>query len=283
MYLVPIFEHLARRRLNALGIQSRFVATPGAHLHFYEALSPGAAGPPIVIFHGFGASATSFGRVIAALRAHSPRILAPDTPGHGFSRARHAQLTLNDLYASLDAFLQRELAEPAVVVGNSLGGAMAIRYAHRNPDRVRGVVLSSPAGAPLPDERFRDLVDSFRPRGLRDASRLVGRLYDQPPWFRAVIAPDLLRHFRKPHFRHLLETFSQDEALQPEELSTLRAPTLVLWGRGERLLPGQSLDFFRAHLPACGRIEEPEGFGHCPNLDRPRQLARRIAEFARAL
>jgi pimeloyl-ACP methyl ester carboxylesterase len=283
MYLVPLLEHLARRRLNARGVVSRYVATPSAHLHYYEALSPGAAGPPIVIFHGFGASATSFGRVIGALRSRSPRILAPDSPGHGFSRARHARLTLHDLYASLELFLQRTLDAPAIVVGNSLGGAMAVRFAHRNPDLIRGVVLSSPAGAPLPADRFRDLVDAFRPRGLRDASALVGRLYHQPPWYRAMVAPDLLRHFRQPHFRHLLETFSQDDSLQPEELAAIRAPTLVLWGQGERLLPGQSLDFFRDNLPAGGHIEEPAGFGHCPNLDQPRQLAARIAAFAQAV
>ncbi|MEZ4451407.1 MAG: alpha/beta hydrolase [Nannocystaceae bacterium] len=282
MFIVPILEHLARRRLNSVGVRSRYAYTRGGRLHYYEALNPAAKGPPIVIFHGFGASATSFGRVIAALRPHSPRILAPDTPGHGFSPAPHQRLTLSDLYDGLDEVLQRELSEPAIVVGNSLGGAMAVRFADRNPDKIRGVVLSSPAGAPLPEAHFRELVDSFRPRGFVDASRLIARLYDQPPWFRAIVAPDLLRHFRQPHFRHLLETFSQEESLQPEELASIRAPTLILWGRGERLLPGQSLDFFRTHLPAQGRIEEPEGFGHCPNLDRPRQLARRIAEFAQS-
>ena len=63
------------------------------------------------------------------------------------------------------------------------------------------------------------------------------------------------------------------------ELAALQPPTLILWGRSERLLPSASLEFFRRAVPAHVRIEEPDEFGHCPYLDRPRAVADRIAAF----
>ncbi|MFY0534829.1 alpha/beta fold hydrolase [Nannocystis pusilla] len=65
----------------------------------------------------------------------------------------------------------------------------------------------------------------------------------------------------------------------PDELAVLQPPTLILWGRSERLLPSASLEFFRRAVPAHVRIEEPDEFGHCPYLDRPRAVADRIAAF----
>lgn len=283
MFILPVVERYARRRLNALGIRSRYVETPQARIHLYEHRAADVDGPPIVIFHGLGASATSFGPVMAMLRQASPRILAPEAPGHGFSRPYGARFGLGDLLASLSAVLERELDEPAILVGNSLGGAMAMRYASLYPERVAGLVLASPAGAPLPDDLFRELVGKFQIQSLRDAHELLSRLYHRPPWFRALLTPDIRRHFRSPFFRDLLESFNQSDALTPEELTKIDAPTLLLWGRSERLLPPASLDFFRAHLPEHAEIVEPDDFGHCPNLDRPRALAERIASFARSL
>jgi pimeloyl-ACP methyl ester carboxylesterase len=283
VFILPVVERYARRRLNAIGIRSRYVETPQARIHLYEHRAAEGDGPPIVIFHGLGASATSFGPVMAMLRPTSPRILAPEAPGHGFSRPYGARFGLSDLLASLSAVLEEELDEPAILVGNSLGGAMALRYASLYPERVAGLVLASPAGAPLPDDLFRELVGSFQIQSLRDAHALLSRLYHRPPWFRALLTPDIRRHFRSPFFRNLLESFDQSDALTPEELTTIAAPTLLLWGRSERLLPPASLDFFRAHLPEHAEIVEPDDFGHCPNLDRPRALAERIATFVESL
>ena len=283
MYILPLLERYARRRLHQHGIHSRFVETAQGRIHLYEARHADAEGPPIVILHGLGASATSFGPVIARLRDCSPRILAPEAPGHGFSRAHRSARGVNDLLASITQVLERELDKPAIFVGNSLGGTMALRYAHRHPERVAGLVLVSPAGAPLPDNVHRDLLALFRIRSHRDAYSLLSRLYHQPPWYRALVVPDVRRYFRRRFFRDLLATLTQDDALRSAELAEITAPVLLLWGQGERLLPKQSLEFFREHLPAHATIEEPANFGHCPQLDQPRPLARRIAEFYRAV
>jgi len=283
MYVMPLVERLARRTLHRRGVESGHFASSVGRLHYYESRGDGAL-PPIVIIHGFGASATSYAPVIARLSPHTRRLLAPEAPGHGFSRAVRSGLSADDSFAAVAELLDHHLEEPAIIFGNSLGGAMAVRYALASPQRVRGLILSSPAGAPMdPDER-RAVVRSFTVGNLREATDLLGRLYNRAPWFAPLLSPDLLRHFADPIVRGLLESLGRQEFLTADELGAIAAPTLLLWGRGERLLPNAGLDFFRRHLPAhLAEIEQPADFGHCPYLDRPRQLAERIAAFARAL
>jgi pimeloyl-ACP methyl ester carboxylesterase len=55
----------------------------------------------------------------------------------------------------------------------------------------------------------------------------------------------------------------------------------VVWGRSERLMPAKHLAFFKENLPPHATIEEPEGYGHCPHIDDPESLSRKIVDFAR--
>ena len=278
MFVLPLAERLIRRRLNAIGIESGYHPTRQGRLHYYEVRGEGA-GPPLVILHGFGASASSYGRVLAMLRRRASRIWAPEAPAHGFSSSAAARLTVDDAYAAVSDFLHSRLTEPTVLFGNSLGGAFAIRYALEHPERVRGLLLASPAGALLDAQDFAALTASFRVRSLGQARSLLDRLYHEPPWYNPLLAPDILRRFAVGPLRHCLESFRPEHMFTPDELAALRPPPLMLWGQSERLLPSTSLEFFRRVLPAHVRIEEPSEFGHCPYLDRPRAVADKIADF----
>ena len=60
---------------------------------------------------------------------------------------------------------------------------------------------------------------------------------------------------------------------------SLPMPILLLWGRSDRILPREHLEFYRGSLPAHAVIEEPEGFGHSPYLDDAAALSERMARF----
>jgi pimeloyl-ACP methyl ester carboxylesterase len=278
MFVLPLAERMIRRRLLSIGIGSHYHATPQGRIHYYEAKGAGD-GPPLVILHGFGASGSSYGRVLALLRRRVRQIWVPEAPAHGFSSSASGRLTVDDAYAALCDFLHAHVREPAIFFGNSLGGAFAIRYALEHPTRVRGLLLASPAGALLDAQDFAALTGSFRVRSLSQARQLLDRLYHEPPWYNSLLAPDILRRFALGPLRHCLESFRPEHMFTPDELAALTPPTLILWGRSERLLPSASLEFFRRALPAHVRIEEPDEFGHCPYLDRPRMVADKIAAF----
>ena len=80
------------------------------------------------------------------------------------------------------------LDEPAIIYGNSLGGALAIKYALHRPALVRSLVLVSPAGALLPDAEWEALVKTFNVTSPLEARRFLAPLYHRPPWFLALRA-----------------------------------------------------------------------------------------------
>ena len=76
-----------------------------------------------------------------------------------------------------------------------------------------------------------------------------------------------------------VDALSTDDLLTPGVLARLSMPTLLLWGKRDRILPASSLEFFKRHLPPHAEVEEPWSFGHSPFLEQPEELARRIASF----
>ncbi|WP_394823508.1 alpha/beta fold hydrolase [Pendulispora albinea] len=281
--ILPAFERVSRHRLHKLGIRSRSVETDIGRLHVLDGRGRGSL-PPIVVLHGITSSSAAFGAVLAQLQRHTRRIIAPDAPGHGFSEAPRSFLDRDSLLDNMTSALDQILDEPAIVCGNSMGGAIALHYAATRPERVRGLVLLSPAGAPWSEEEVRDLVGTFGVSSARDVGAFMDKIYHaKRPWFTPLIAADLVHSMRRRAVRELLASAAPNYGATPEQLASLRMPTLLWWGRSERLLPASNLAYFREHLPPHAIIEEPEGIGHCPHFDQARTVSRRIAEFARSI
>lgn len=281
--ILPFAERLGRYALHRRGVISRSVATPSGPLHVYDAKGTGTL-PTIVLLHGIGSAATPFGPVLTRLLRHSRRVVAPDYPGHGFSAAPTSRLTMEALETALGTALAALELEPAILVGNSLGGALALRYAIARPERVRALVLLSPAGAQMADGEWEALKKSFALASRADALAFVRRIYHRPSWLAgAVMSRELPLLMSRPAIQDLLASATPEHATPPEALGALAMPILLSWGRSERLLPPSCLAYFKAHLPRHALVEEPTGFGHCPHFDDPAALARRIVSFARTL
>jgi pimeloyl-ACP methyl ester carboxylesterase len=274
-------QRLGRATLRWRGVRSRWLPTATGPLHAYDARGCGDL-PPTVLLHGLGSAATSFGPLIMRLQRDVRRVVAPDYPGHGFSSAAAPPLTAEALFASVSTALDSLIDEPALVVGNSLGGAVALRYALARPDRVRALVLVSPAGAQATDDELRALKGAFDITSRSDAMSFLRRLYPHPSGFVPLIAHELPAAFARPAIRDLLASAGNDDAPAPDALGTLRMPILLLWGREERLLPDSHLAYFARHLPKHTVIERPAGFGHCPQVDACEELAERIVSFGRS-
>jgi pimeloyl-ACP methyl ester carboxylesterase len=277
--LVPLLEKLGHRWLVSRGIRSRTASTSVGDLHFYDAPGQGSL-PPAVILHGLCSNATAFGQVIQALRPHVRRVLAPDAPGHGLSGTPADGLTIANLGLGMAELLDREIDEPAIVCGNSLGGAVALRYALARPEKVRGLVLCSPGGAQMTPQELSDVLALFELRSRADAHEFLRRLHGRRPWYAPLIARDLMDHFARPAFQALRETARDAPLFTSEELAPLTLPIHVIWGRGDKLLPASNLEFFRRSLPAHAVVEEVYDAGHCPHLDAPRAVVRRIVAMA---
>jgi pimeloyl-ACP methyl ester carboxylesterase len=269
-----------RRAAERRGALSRFADVQGLRMHWLEVPGRGD-GPTVVLVHGLGGSALGWWRVMFRLAGHVRRVVAVDLPGAGFSPIpATGPLGFSGVMSALESFAHDQVSEPAVYLGNSLGAAMVARFASRHPDQTSGAVLVSPAGGRVSAERIEELVAGFQVTTQREARELARRFFSRPlKVLPLLMGPSLLKLMRGPGVRRLLDEALRTSGLEAAELEGLEPPVLLLWAKNERVLPYESLDHFRKHLPPTAQIEEVEDFGHSPQLDRPQRLVARVVRF----
>jgi pimeloyl-ACP methyl ester carboxylesterase len=278
--LAALYDRFALGSLQLQGYRSRFVRASSGRVHVLEAPahSKGEKRPPIVLLHGFSSCGAHYFPVVRHLRRAVGRVVLPDMPAHGLSespRVPSAKSIERGFLEALDACIE----EPSIVFGLSMGGLAAIKFAARRPERVRGLVVCSPGGAPMRDDELERLRQMFDVRSHDSALDFVDRVFSKPSVLRHAYALGLRTSFSRPALRALMASMTPSDLLRAEDVRALSMPTLLLWGKRDRILPPSSLDFFKQHLPSHAVVEEPWSFGHSPFLEQPEELAHRIARF----
>ena len=244
-------------------------------------------GPPVVLLHGLGATNASLLPTLWDL-ARDHRVIAPDLPGFGDTakpvRRYDAAFFARWLVGLLDALG----IERAHLVGNSMGGRVAIEAGLVAPERVDRMVLLSPSPAFIRRREFVNLVWLLRPEAgfipvplrHRQVVRGIKRLFARPevlpePWYEAA-ADEFLRVFRTPRGR--IAFFSAARQIYLEEpfgesgfwdrLPTLSRPALFVWGERDRLVPARFAPHMERALPEAGSIVLPD-CGHVPQYEQP--------------
>ena len=233
-------------------------------------------GPPLVLLHGVGTSRVVWHGVMPALAEHR-LVVAPDLPGFGGSPPIGPGF---DLDAVADA-LAAALPERFDLVGNSLGGAVAVAVAHRHPERVRSLILAAPAGfaphgGPIPvvagrvgyaigrSRRAAAPALAARPRSRR--LLLAGIVVDTS----GVSADDARRMMNgsqgATRISQAIAAVVRAD-LRPR-LAELQMPVAFVWGDRDRVIPYATLRALQALVPGA-RCEVLEGCGHVPQLERP--------------
>jgi pimeloyl-ACP methyl ester carboxylesterase len=247
-------------------------------MHLLEAEGHGRL-PPLVLLHGLSSTGVHYLPLVGHVRPHVRRLVLPDLPGHGFSEPPPGGMRHDAVAAGLQEALDAVLDEPAVIFGNSLGALAAIRYARTRPERVRGLFLCSPGGAPMDEDELRAYLGTFRVDTHASAVAFVDRVFGRRSTFRHVLAWGVRKRMRHPTVRGLLETASPESLLSRDDLAGLSMPVWLSWGRRDGVLPREHLDFFRENLPAHAVVHEPPEHGHSPYLEDARGVGRAIVEF----
>ncbi|HWG51602.1 MAG TPA: alpha/beta fold hydrolase [Candidatus Acidoferrales bacterium] len=240
---------------------------------------------PVVLVHGFSASADTWNRMAAQLtkRYH---VVAPDLPGWGEStRLDSASYGYTAQLQRLHDFLQQLGMRRFHLVGHSMGGCLSAGYAARYPDEVITLALIAPHGVTEPQQselaacvaRGDNWLIVSSPEGYE---RLMNNLFVQRPYIPRAV----LEYMAQQTVRRSAKTqriFDEIQAINPpllERLGQINVPTLIVWGDDDKLIHVSAAEVFRN---AIGNSEVliMSKTGHMPLLENVKQCGSAYAAF----
>ncbi|MGH8968628.1 MAG: alpha/beta fold hydrolase [Actinomycetes bacterium] len=252
------------------------VAT-GVTLPYVEQGDP--SGTAVLLLHPWGESARCFDRLVALLPP-SLHVLAMDQRGHGDADKPAGGYELASFAADVQAFMDAACLPSVVLVGSSSGGYVAQQVAVDNPSRVAGLVLvGSPRslqGRPAFADDVERLTDPVDPTWVRESLTWFPRFHDVPDWYVEDRVQDGLRmpaHVWRETLTGLIT------APAPTETGTITAPTLIIWGDRDDLLPGQDQQALAAAIPGSHLVVY-ENTGHLVLWEQPARVAADLTRFA---
>lgn len=264
---------------------ARYLQADGTRIRYVDA----GQGTPVIFIHGLGESLYAWRHNLGAVQAAGFRVVAFDQRGSGGSDKPAQGYSNADLARLLVAVMDSLHIASAALVGHSMGGAIAAETAIRSPDRVRGLVLIDAAGlgvrqpALLRAARW-PLVGALvvALRGRATVERLLRATYADA---RKVTAADVDQYYApvaEPEYglalRGVLWEFRFDGLVG--RLDSVAAPTLVLWGEQDRLVPIALGHLLAAQLPRSAFLSVSHA-GHAVQEEAPDEVNRLIIKFLR--
>jgi pimeloyl-ACP methyl ester carboxylesterase len=244
--------------------------------------------PAILLLHGSNADLHTWEPWVAALTSQY-RVIRFDQVGHGLTGPDPAHdYSRANYVADVLAVADKLGLERFIIGGNSMGGKHALAFAIAHPDRVSGLVLVDASGAPMPQDKaakknsgggnigFRiarmpginRLVEQITPRSL------IAQSLEQSVSVKSIITEPMIDRYwellRYPgNRRATLQRFSQPhESLTEAEIAGVTAPTLILWGEEDRLIPVAAGQWLAKVMPTA-QITVYPNIGHLPQEEAP--------------
>ncbi|WP_051169744.1 alpha/beta fold hydrolase [Nocardia abscessus] len=230
------------------------------------------AGPAVVLLHGGGPGAgglSNYARNVEPL-ARRFRVIVPDMPGYGRSTKRIDQSDpFGDLAAAVGGLLDALDIGSAHLIGNSYGGAAALRLAMDRPEKVGKLILMGPGGVgttrALPTKGLQSLLSYYGGDGpsraklaeflreylVYDAGAVTEEIIDDR--YRASLDPDVVAEppLRRPSGRSALRTLWRMDFTRDPRLSRVRNPTLVIWGAEDKVNRPSGGRMLAETMPNC--------------------------------
>jgi alpha-beta hydrolase superfamily lysophospholipase len=217
-------------------------AGSGGHellVHVWE--TPQTPRALVLLAHGFGEHAGRYDHVATALSAAGYLVIAPDHHGHGRSSGPRAQVSFRAAVADLDHVVNQQTeihpGLPMFLLGHSMGGAIALRYAIGYQNRLAGLILSGPLVI-VEAHPVAKLVGSLLARVLPGAPtiKLDPALVSRDPAVVAAYRSDPLVHHGAIPAVTASEFVIHASSIM-RDASQITLPTLLLWGTGDQLCP----------------------------------------------
>ncbi len=273
---------------------SRYLALDDEKRIHFRDVGPREA-PAIILVHGFSASLHTWEPWVADLK-RDYRVISLDLPGHGLSRCLdNDAIGMEQFVEVIDRVANALKVDRFTLAGNSMGGGAAWNYALAHPERLDGLVLVDAAGWPRTEDESDDRPFVFRLLEIGIARKLVKDLD-----MSSLIRPGLEDSFSDPSFvtdemvdrygslarapchREALLALSAGRGTRaeatPERLSAITAPTLVMHGEQDNVIPFSHGEQFAAAIPGS-ELKLYPNVGHLPQEEIAAQSLEDLRAF----
>lgn len=269
-------------RAKYANAESEFVeVSPGLTVHLRD--EGPALAPVVMLLHGSNASLHTWEPWVEQLKA-THRIITFDQPGHGLTGPHPRDCYTAACFAEVvEAVARSRKLDRFVLAGNSMGGWIAWNYALAHPERLAGLVLVDAAGAPLPPA-----IEPKPPIGFRLASTpvlsllmrqitprsMVEKSLRQSVSVQASVTPQVVDRYwellRYPGNRRAtgLRFATPRDTADLDKLAKIATPTLLIWGREDKLVPVEAATVFDSAIPNS-RAVIYDDVGHIPMEEAP--------------
>jgi pimeloyl-ACP methyl ester carboxylesterase len=281
-------DDVERAAANDGSVREEYLTLGSGHRLFALRAGAGSTYPPLVFLHGLGGAQTTWANVLPPL-VEQGTVIALDLLGHGQSdKPAGADYSVAGLASQVAEALTGLRIPPAVFVGHSLGGAVALLLALERPELVRGLVLVNSAGlgeeigmelldrieAPPSREEARRLLELFFEDRQRILERGVEEMYQarMTPGADAALQAAAAANFGREGQRIGLT----------DRLGQVQVPTLIVWGEKDRVIPLEHALAALRVLPD-GWLKILPGIGHVPQVEAPALFANAVGHFARGI
>ncbi len=256
--------------------------------------SAGTTGSVVICIHGIGRSLEDWSENMAAL-GERYRVFALDLLGCGLSDKPDMPYTTPFLAKFVQDFMQALNLEKAILIGNSMGGAVALEFAFTYPTMLERLVLVAPAGMGTKGAKFLGLCslpilgEILTQPSRASAKQTLKALFANPALQTATRAKRDYELAKQPGaskaFLKMLRFMTTNKGLKPafynpmlERMPSLKASTLVIWGQQDHILPVEYAPVPTRLIPNA-KLEIYNPCGHFPMLEKAKEFNQHVLEF----
>ncbi len=252
---IATMESMSRRSLRGIGCEKKTVDAPGGAVTYFTA----GSGPAVVLVHGANDQAGLWRRTVESLKGDH-KVVALDLPGHGESAPESGPLQFDTILGGLHAVVDRECpGERVILVGNSLGGWMAMLWALENPERTAGVVLENSGGVAV-DYKGPSLLPKNRDEARAIVEAVLG---PSAPPIPNYVLNDLVRRAPSSQVARLAAVDVKPYLLD-DKLASVSFPVALIWGKDDGIATLAYAEHFKSLIPNATLTTIPN-CGHIPH------------------
>lgn len=256
-------------------MQTKFAEVWGYKVRYLE---EGNSKKTVILVHGLGGSAERWLKVIPLLGSKY-KVIAPDIIGFGYSDKPSTDYTIEFFAKFLSNFIDSLGLNKAILVGTSLGGQIAAECA-ASDDGIEKLVLVAPSGAM---KHSTPTLDAYMMAALypnHASAKMAFEMMSHSGTVDEFTVSDFVKRMSTPNAKlaFISSVLSVKHSQIHEGLRKIKIPTLLLWGKEDKMIPIQYAQEFLGSIRNCKFLELKE-IGHVPHVEHPEMFTESVLEF----